>query len=223
MRMSDPKFVTYQKFSNKAEAMEIADLLKKNDIEFFVEDDSLDFDPSFANNETTKEYRIKLQQQDFRKADEVMFRITENQLKDVDKDYYLFEFSDEELFEILARSDEWSKFDYLLAKQILKDRGREVEPQVLEELREQRIEELARPEESQSGWIVAGYIFAFLGGFLGVIIGWHLMVHKKTLPDGERVYGYSQGDRAHGRWIVTIGVICMVIGMVIRILSGING
>ena len=218
--MSDKEFVTYQKFENKSEVEGIAGLLEKNGIEFLLQDDSEDFDPSFSGRELKKEYRIKLHQQDFHKVDALLNTITEIQLKDVENDYYLFEFTDEELFEILARSDEWSKFDYLLAKKILKDRGREVEPKVLEELKEQRIEELAKPEENQQGWIVAGYIFAFLGGLLGIIIGWHLLVHKKTLPNGERVYGYSDEDRQQGRRIVITGAIFLVLWIVIRIWFG---
>lgn len=41
----------------------------------------------------------------------------------VDKDYYLFSFTEIELEDLIQKKNEWSKFDFLLAKKILNDRG----------------------------------------------------------------------------------------------------
>lgn len=184
-------YLTYQKFNNEGEAFELAELLTANKIEFLLEDTSGNFDPSFANNDFNKEFRIKLQKHDFDHADKLLLSISEKYLNDIDKDYYLFAFSDEKLLRILTESDKWSKFDYLLAQKILKERGQEVSEKLLDTLRKQRIEELAKPEDSQKTWIMAGYLFAFLGGFLGLFIGWHLRSHKKALPNEDSVYAYS--------------------------------
>lgn len=217
--MTEKDFLTYQKFSDKSEAVELTDLLTENNIDFIFEDTSASFDPSFANNQINKEFRVKLKKQDFDKADKIMLSISATQLDNIDKDYYLFEFKDEELIEVLTKSDEWSKFDYLLAQKILKERGQEVNEKFLETLRKQRIEELAKPEENQKTWIIAGYVFAFLGGLLGLFIGWHLLSHKKTLPNGERVYGYSVEDRKHGNRILIMGIVFLIIWTLIKILN----
>jgi hypothetical protein len=216
--MTENDFLTYQKFSNKNEARELTDLLTANKIEFLFEDTSANFDPSFANNESNNEFRVKLKKQDFEQADKLLLNISAKQIDEVDKDHYLFEFSDEELFEILTKSDEWSKFDYLLAQKILKDRGQEVNEKLLETLRKQRIEELAKPEDSKKVWITAGYFFAFFGGLLGLFIGWHLISHKKTLPNGDRVYGYSIEDRKHGNRILILGIVFLIIWTASKIL-----
>ncbi|MDB5013033.1 MAG: hypothetical protein JWQ25_1235, partial [Daejeonella sp.] len=81
------------------------------------------------------------------------------------------------------------------------------------------IEELAKPEDSQKTWIIAGYIFSFLGGLLGIFIVWHLVSHKKTLPNGDSVYGYSVEDRKHGNRILIWGIIIFVISTTIRIIT----
>lgn len=65
-------------------------------------------------------------------------------------------------------------------------------------------------------WIYGGYLFALLGGFLGIMIGWHLSSHTKTLPNGQQVYGYSKEDREHGRIIWILGIVMFVIWLVIR-------
>lgn len=216
--MTEKDYLTYQKFSDKSDAIELTELLTENNIDFLLEDTSASFDPSFANNQINKEFRVKLKKQDFDKVDKIILSISATQLDNIDNDYYLLEFTDEELIEVLSKSDEWSKFDYLLAQKILTDRGQEVNEKFLETLKRQRIEELAKPDENQKTWIIAGYFFAFLGGLLGLFIGFHLLSYKKSLPNGDRVYGYSVDDRKHGKRILILGIIFLVIWTIRKIL-----
>lgn len=214
----DNSYLTYQKFNDKEEALELAELLTDNKIEFLLEDTSDSFDPSFANNSFNQEFRVKLKKQDFEYVDKLLLSIYEKHLDEIDKDYYLFKFSDEKLLRILTESDKWSRFDYLLAQKILKERGQEVSEKLLGTLRKQRIEELAKPEDSQKTWIMAGYLSAFLGGFLGLFIGWHLRSHKKVLPNGDSIYAYSNEDRKHGSRILILGIISLVLWAIVQIL-----
>ncbi len=214
--MTEDNFLTYQKFSDKSGATIFSDWLAENGIAFILEDSSASFDPSFANNKLQNEYRIKISKGDFEKVDRLQMEISASEIESVDKSYYLFGFTDQELIEIVTKSDEWSKFDYLLAQKILKERGKEINKELLETLRRQRIEELAKPEDSQRVWVIAGYAFALFGGILGVFIGWHLKSHKKTLPNGDRVYGYLPEDRKQGGRILILGAIFMVIWTVVR-------
>ena len=217
--MAENQFLTYQKFTNQSEAKELSDLLTKGNIEFIVEDTSVSFDPSFANNESNNEYRIRLKKQDFEQADKILMDIPAKQFDAISEDYYLFEFQDQELLEVLIKRDEWSKFDYLLAQKILKDRGQKVSKELLQTFRKQRIEELAKPEGSQKVWISAGYVLSILGGLLGFFIGWHLLYHKKTLPNGDQVYGYSVEDRKQGKRILIVSVIFLIIWTTIRLMG----
>lgn len=209
--MTEDTFLTYQVFNDKNQATELADLLDVQNIEYLLEDTGSGFDASFANNAISQEYRIKLKKQDFERADKILLDISEQQLNKVDSDYYLFDFTNSELLEILTKSDEWVKFDYLLAQRILKDRGQEVNSELLETLRKNRIEELAKPEARQKTWIIAGYVFAFWFGLLGIFIGWYLQSHQKTLPNGDRVYVYVLEDRLHGKRIMILGIVFFLI------------
>ena len=49
---------------------------------------------------------------------------------------------------------------------ILKERGKSVDDTLLNTLKKERLEDLARPEENQEAWIIIGYVFAFIGGLL---------------------------------------------------------
>jgi len=73
------------------------------------------------------------------------------------------------------------------------------------------IEELKKPEPSQKNVIIAGYVFALLGGLIGVFIGQYLAGYRKTLPNGEVVLAHSESVRKQGKYIMTIGTIMLIV------------
>ncbi|WP_236262991.1 hypothetical protein [Aggregatimonas sangjinii] len=87
---------------------------------------------------------------------------------------------------------------------------------MLNSLKKERIKQLAKPEENQKAWIFCGYVFAIFGGFLGLIIGYFLWTAEKTLPDGNKVYSYSEKDRKHGKTIFFISVIIFPTALFLR-------
>lgn len=212
------EFITFEKFSDQNSAKELGKLIAEQNIEFLLENNSFNFDPSFANNGFGKEYCIKLKKSDFEKANKVLADKSETEINDIDKDYYLLGFSEDELIEVISKNDEWNKFDVSLAKKLLKEKGKEITPERIEVIRQQRILELSKPEEDQKVYIILGYLSAFLGGLLGIFIGWHLLTYKKTLPNGSRIYAYSENDRKQGNRILIIGGIFLVFWIIIRIL-----
>ena len=211
--MAAEDFITFQKFNDPGLAIELAEELKQNNIAYIIDDTNY-FDPSFAVSETNKEYNVKLKKENFEKANDVLLQLSTTQLENVEKDYYLFDFTNEELMEIIAKSDEWSKFDFMLAQQILKKRGKEINAERIDSLKKQRLNELSKPEEGQKQLIFYGYAIALLGGFLSIFIGRHLMNYKKTLPNGDRVYNYSDTDRKHGKRILQFSLFCMALWII---------
>lgn len=212
------QFLKFQTFNNKKLAAELGQILESNKIDFLLEDNILSFDPTFANNSSGNEFIIKLRMQDFERADKLLEKINETDTNEIDNDYYLFNFTDEELFELIEKRDEWSHFDFVLAKKILQKRGNDITDEKIEKIRENRIAELSKPEKSQKKYIIAGYIFALLGGLLGVFIGWHLSTYKKTLPNGTQVFAYSENDRKQGNRILKIGLLFFIVSILFKIL-----
>lgn len=205
------EFVTFQKFGDKESAEQFIKLLEKNALESILEDNSSSLDASFGGGGFTNEYAVKILQTDFEKANRVLIEDSIADLSKIDSDYYLFTFTDQELRDIVAHPDEWNAFDFMLARKLLKERGQEVNETELAALKQQRIAELSRPEPRQTSAIIAGYIMAFLGGLLGIIIGGYLFSHKKTLPNGQRISVYSEADRADGKRIFYIGIFFAVL------------
>ncbi len=80
-------------------------------------------------------------------------------------------FSDDELIEVISKSDEWNKFDISLAKKLLKEKGKEITPEEIEEIEEikrQRILELSKPEKDQKIYIISRIFSCIFGRIFGV-------------------------------------------------------
>jgi hypothetical protein len=200
------KFLTYRQFPEREQAENFAAILKENGIPFTITEDRDNLDSIYGDRQFQRMFLVKVRDTDFEKTDKALLEKNQHSLEDVEPDHYLFSFSDEELYEIIARRDEWNEFDFLLAQKILRDRGREVNESTVSTLRAKRIEELAKPDKNQGIWIYAGYFSACAGGLLGIFIGWHLRTFKKTLPDGTRVHVYTDKDRKHGSIILAVGI-----------------
>jgi len=214
----EPDFITYQRFNDIALPNNLADILQRHSITYTIEEESLTFNPTFVlNNELANEYAVKIKSEDFEQVNQLLVEEETTNIDEVEADYYLFKFTNDELIDLITKADEWSAFDYLLAQKILTERGITINDKYLAELKEKRIEELKEPETPQTIWIVVGYMAAFLGGILGIFIGWHLLSSKKTLPNGEKVYDYNDRDRKHGRNIFYLSIIIFAIAVVIKV------
>ena len=219
----EPEFITYQKFNDIVLANALAESLKSHAIPYLVEEEAPVFDPSFAFREAIMEYAVKIKGSDFEKVNQLLAKDEADSINNVEKDYYLFDFTDDELMELIAKADEWSVFDNLLARKILADRGKVITDNDISHIKEQRIEELKEPDAPQTTWVIIGYITAFLGGILGMFIGWHLSSFKKTLPNGEKVYGYSENDRRQGKIILYIAIVMICLFTIVKVIVAYRG
>jgi hypothetical protein len=203
-------FVIFQRFNNEYQAIDFGSLFNENKIEFLIENISINFDPILSNNEFGKEYCVKIKKVDFEKANDILSQKAKTELNEIQDDYYLLSFSNEELIEVIEKSDEWNRFDIELASKLLKERGIEINEEQINKIKIQRIIELSKPEEGQKIYIIIGYVCALFGGLLGLFIGWYLLTYKKTLPNGNRIYAYSVNDRKHGSRILIVSAIFII-------------
>jgi hypothetical protein len=221
-------FSMFKRFYEKERVEALTDILKTNHIEYEVIEDSETLDSLYGDKHFSKQYVVKIHPDDFKSANEILLKLGEKELDTVDNDHYLYSFTDQELIGIISKPDEWNEFDFQLAKKILKERGKEINDETIDLLKNQRIVDLAKPDEGQKTWIYAGYFFSLLGiffiigGFISFFIGWHLSTYKKTLPNGQQIYGYKSEDRKHGRWIWITGGIAIVTTLTIRFLNNVN-
>lgn len=205
--MSTISFLTFQKFSNKEDALMLKEHLEKDGIQTLLEDSSPSVDITFSGNTHENEYLLKVKKEEFEKAHAVLEKQAEAIVDQFPADHYLFEFSDAELYELIEKWDEWSKEDYLLSVKILKERGHDISEQKIRELQYKRIAALREPVPGKPGWIIFGYITAFAGGIIGLLIGWTHWRSTKLDPAGNRCYVYDEKTRKSGRTIFWIAVV----------------
>ncbi|MEM7161560.1 MAG: hypothetical protein AAF487_03885 [Bacteroidota bacterium] len=207
-------YAVFQNFNDMASANVLIEQLKESNIDFRIVDNSGDLDITFAGNKTHEGLQVLVASEQFDQANALLQSLAEEQIKNVEEDHYLFSFSDSELYEILLKQDEWSAFDLKLAQQILKKRGKNVDNDLIDSLKKQRIEDLEKKQEGNKGYIIAGYIMALIGGFAGLLlvatsamIGLYLWQFRKTLPDGRKVYVHNHKARNHGLNILVLSLV----------------
>ena len=210
---------TYRKFIYKDDALDLIEILEQNQIDYVLNDNSSRLDSTFGNDDNTKQFELQINKDDFDKVENLEENLIVTSLNNVENDHYLFEYSDEELMEIVIKKEEWSKYDYLLAQKILREKGKEVNPELLNVIKKQRTEELSKQEALPKMWIFFGYFFAIIGGFIGVMIGYTIMSYKRNLPDGNAVYLYKKEDKIKGQNILILSIIGIIFWITMRFLN----
>ena len=213
------EYSVFKKYPTLDQATELKELLEREGVESVLGDNIPPVDVTFSGSTLQHEFEVRIKQSDFDKAENLLEQHAERLIDQIDKDYYLFDFTDEELYEILLKSDEWNEFDFTLAQKILSQRGKPIDKALMNSLKNERLKQLAQPEENQRAWIFLGYAFALLGGLLGVVIGYFLWTAKKTLPNGKKVYSYNEKDRKQGKYIFIIAIIVLPITLVLKAIS----
>ena len=204
------ELITLKTFNTYIEASGLVELLDKNGIPYFTMKTESTSDVVFAGNTLDEELQIKVKSENFEAAQKLLEELVEVDAEKLEKDYYLFEFTDNELLEILQKPDEWSLNDYRWAQEILKQRGQEVAVEKLDQWKKERLELLSKPEIVTSSYLRNSYMFCILGGFVGYFMGRHLYAFRKLLPNGKKVYAFDEASRQKGKKIELIGLVCFL-------------
>ncbi len=212
----EEEFITYQKFDDPALAEALADMLEANGIPYTIVTETTGFDPSMVMSNAPTDYAVKVKTEDFERIHQIQLKQEQENTANVEKDHYLFLFTDEELLDVIKKADEWSVFDVVLARKILSERGKTITEETIVKMEQERLTVLSQTESHPTAAIWLGYLTAVMGGALGILIGWFLANGKKTLPNGERVYWYSDHDRRQGWIIFYLGLACFIIVLIIR-------
>ena len=205
------EFVLFQSFFGEDEAADTIQQFRENGIDYRLDRSKELLDRAFIGENLEKKFFLKIRSSDFIKANQVLdARILQN-ITALEKDYYLFSFTNDELIEILRKPDEWSRQDFLIARKILDERGEHISEDVINDLKSKRINELGREENEPVLSITAGYILALLVSIVGLFFGLAFLTAKKNIPNGKKVFAYSRNTRKHGRNIVIISAVSLFI------------
>lgn len=205
------EYITYKKFKSASEAEYLIEILENEKIEYYLDDIAPTYDITFTGGTDLEDkVALKVKQEDFSKIDKLLEEDAETEISSIDENHYLYQFSDDELVEILENFDDWGQTDYLLAQKILKDRGKEFSKDKIQKLKTLKIEKLKKPEKGNTGWFIFGFISAFLGGLFGILIGYHHYNFRKKIITGERVFAYDEKTRKQGFNMFILGIISLI-------------
>lgn len=117
------KFIIYDRFSELATFEHFTNLLQQHNIPFETENNAPSLDNTFGRNDFAVYYFVKILKVDFPKVDKIQKDDALQTIHQLGEDYYLYDFSNDELLEIVQNKDEWSTLDFVMAKKLLKDKG----------------------------------------------------------------------------------------------------
>jgi hypothetical protein len=211
------QYASFQAFYSEDEAVAMAMLLENENIPTKITVANPLLDTLIIGEDYQPGFFLMIPVYEFDKAHHIIQEKWRSQISKIPADHYLYSFSDDELLKIIARPDEWSSQDYVLATEILQAKGYKITDEKRDEWREQRNEFLAAPESADGLAIISGYVLAFMGGVIGLIFGLSFLHAKKQLPDGRKVNSYDEKTRSHGRAMVLISVAEIITALALKV------
>ena len=73
------------------------------------------------------------------------------------------------------------------------------------------------PVTAGKGLLIAGWVFAILGGLIGIAIGGSVWNGTVKLSDGTKVPKYDEASRAKGKTITIVACIMFALGNFLRV------
>lgn len=226
------RYSSFQKFTSQAEADEMVQVLSANGIPAVVEKDQEVLDKNFVGTQYDVYYRVMIAAADFDRAWQVLIAAAHVNLDEVPADYELLSFTKDELLDVIAKPDEWGAYNYNIAIALLRRQNVDIDMEKVTAIKQAHIAEISRNRELSGSWYGGGYAFSvlailcyimgmrgayfwlygfyYLPGTLGIILGIYIRFVRKTLPDGKRIYAFSNRARIHGLVMIILGIIALL-------------
>ncbi len=215
------QLLTFKRFHTAEQAAEVIAILQEHHIPVQYEEEVVLMDKVYVGQNFDQRHLVKIPAGYFSQADTLLKSQITISPEDVEPDYYLLSFTTEELKEVILKKDEWGDFDYALALKLLEKQGIPYSQEQLELLGTSRLKSLSQPQDLPVIWLLIAYFspfllfahipFSHIFSFIGIFIGAFVLLTKKTLPDGSRVYAFSEKTRQQGKWIIISGIVLIII------------
>jgi len=206
-------YEVFHSFYSEEDALAMQKLLSEKGITCKVEKSKQLADKIFIGDAAEPSLHLKMRVPDFTRAHEILDKEIRENISSLESDYYLYDFSNDELMEVIKKPDEWSAQDFVIAQKILADRGNNLSQKEVDTLKSERYRELKAPEKEGVWWIILGYFLAIFFGPAGLFFGIFLTTARKMLPDGNKVMLYEDKIRLHGKVIAAISAAIIILAI----------
>lgn len=196
------RYLTYAKFTSENEAEDLCQFFNKNNIEFIIEQEKGILDKIIVGETFDHLFLLKIKESDFGKVGELIRTEFNVDASQINIDYYLFNFSNDELIRVFNSKDGWNYFDIALSKKLLEERNVSITQS------EDTTNHLLSDQIRLANYILLiEYIISIAIGFAGIIIGLATLAAKKTSQNGQRINFYDSWTRKNAVIILFIGII----------------
>ena len=233
-----PNLLTFKTYPSATDATEAAETLRQHGIHTEVIKAAQQYTYFVTGGNYNENYVLKIAQDDFSKANELLKSEEPAVIDVVDAHHPLQAMNTDELKAILEKPDEWGSENYGVALAILKSRGITYTQDAITHLKEERINVLSQQKTANPLLLFIGYVMSCLYFFiylmnylnmptrtiqgifwnflwaLGIILGLVLAGSKTTLPDGSSRPTYTSRSMLHGRLIIILYIISIITRLV---------
>ncbi len=201
---------TFASFRDEAMAEPLLMLLEEQAVAYEVEQTPPPLDQTFLGAGARTEIAINISPSDFAYVRSLMAKEAPGMLARLPEDYYLFDFSNTELREILSQPDAWNPIDLVLARQLLARRGQPVNEAELTEMQQKRQAQLQAPVPGNPRLLLMGLGLILLGGLPGIVLGLYFATATRTDLKGQRWPVFDPRTRRQGRWLAGLGTLILL-------------
>lgn len=212
-------FETYRQVYQTHQIEHIIELLEANNIPYHVEQSETIIDEAIVGNSAHPPVILKVPAADFGRLSQL---ITDRILQEntIPEEYYLEDFSEEELRDILVHKNEWTPEDFAYAQLMLEKRGVSVDMAAIEaELEADRAKKRAG-KPVHLGWFVFYWLLVLVGAVLyfplayiaGTGMGFYYWKGYRVEDDGNRYPIFDKVAQGRGKYLFWIGLaLCVLV------------
>ena len=196
----------------KEEADYYCTVLQHNNIDFLLDDLQSNFNAITGQSVVDTHYIIRIQQKDFFTANESIHQQLMDDVQ-LDDDYYLQQFSDNSLIELLIEKEKWSRYDVAAAATVLEQRGVEYKKEV-----DFKRKSGAAPYHSKhiEHWaLMLSYLMLAILPIYSLVAGFLYRNAKDTDRNGYTHFAYDEPTRKHGANLMIFGILILAGSMIV--------
>ncbi len=208
-----------ESFNYKEPALNLKDLIV--DLGYHAQiSETLHFNPNMVNNGSQYSYSVMVEVDDFESVKNKLDDFYKLKASEPDLEYYLNDFKDSELFEIIEKQNAWSKYDFYKAYYLLLNREYPLneDPDFYYNQAELKF----RPIDISSLQLIFLYSFLLVFGIIPALFGLYVLQAKKTFSSGNRINLYSGNAQRHAKIWLFFGIISFVVLLTFRIFEPFN-
>ena len=204
-------------YSDAIEAARAVEILEQHGIPHIVQHEHETFNPAFTLKSSFNAIHLLVPGTMAQRAAEIPGIHGSSHDPEPTTEAFLADFSDEELREVVAKSDEWNEETVRTAERMLRNRGIEIAEVEKAEMEYRRIIEIRKARAGDPVWMSLAFLGILTVGIPGILIGMGYRYLKGRDPEGRQYYIYNDHTRWWGGFIMIFGMVSLVLWFVVSV------